>query len=433
LIPGMSEGDAAGRLGVADAEREAQLLSKVIETISAGLDLDRILQGVAQLVTETTETDVCFVHLLDERGRKLQLRGATPPFDTMVGTIELAVGEGVAGWVADHGQPAVIVDNKSADPRYRYIPALRGEEFTSMLSVPVVTPMGHLVGVLNVHTRERREFTPADVELLGSVAGLVAGAIENARLHRRLAEREEALERFAERMVEWQEHERRRMAGEIHDGISQRIVSLFFHLSAAADAIPGSPDIAAEQVARAQELAGAALDETRSAIAGLRPPVLDDLGLAASLESLGHSFPTLDVRVEAAHLSMAEHVEMAVYRTAQEALQNAAKHASAQSVRVRLHRQKDRAVLEVTDDGTGFDVAAAATPGGLTPDGLTPGGAAGGLTPGGPTGFGLSGMRERAELLGGRLELVSTPGRGTTVRLTIPFLPAAQAPAQPSA
>jgi two-component system NarL family sensor kinase len=408
LIPGLGAGDGPGRLGVADAEREAQLLSRVVETISAGLDLDRILQGVAQLVTETTETDVCFVHLLDERGRKLQLRGATPPFDTMVGSVELAVGEGVAGWVADHGQPAVIVDNKAADPRYRYIPALRGEEFTSMLSVPVVTPMGHLVGVLNVHTRLRREFTAADVELLRTVAGLVAGAIENARLHRRLAEREEALERFAERMVEWQEHERRRMAGEIHDGISQRIVSLFFHLSA--DAIPGSPQVAAEQVARAQELAGAALDETRSAIAGLRPPVLDDLGLAASLESLGHGFPLLDMQVDADTLSMAEHAETAVYRTAQEALQNAAKHADARSVRVKLYRQKDQAVLEVTDDGAGFDTAEVP---------------AGGIR-GGPTGFGLSGMRERAELLGGHLELTTSPGRGTTVRLSIPYLPSAQ-------
>jgi two-component system NarL family sensor kinase len=420
LIPGLGAGNGAGRFGAADAEREARLLSRVVETISAGLDLDRILQGVAQLVTETTETDVCFVHLLDERGRKLQLRGATPPFDTMVGTVELALGEGVAGWVADHGQPAVIVDNKAADPRYRYIPALRGEEFTSMLSVPVVTPMGHLVGVLNVHTRLRREFTPADVELLRTVAGLVAGAIENARLHRRLAEREEALERFAERMVEWQEHERRRMAGEIHDGISQRIVSLFFHLSAAADAIPGSPGVAAEQVARAQELAGAALDETRSAIAGLRPPVLDDLGLAASLESLGRGFPGLDVRVDADALSMAEHAETAVYRTAQEALQNAAKHASAQTVRVRLYRQKDRVVLEVADDGSGFDHAATPTAGGSAAGGSAAGGSAG------PTGFGLSGMRERAELLGGRLELTSTPGRGTMVRLSIPYLPAAQ-------
>jgi two-component system NarL family sensor kinase len=398
-----------------DAEHEVQLLSRVIDTISAGLDLDRMLQGVATLVTETTQTDVCFVHLLDERGRTLQLRGATPPFDGLVGKIELGLGEGVSGWVASHGEPVVLVDDKTADPRYRYIPALRGEEFTSMLSVPVVTPLGHLIGVLNVHTRLRREFAGADVELLRSVAGLVAGAIENARLHTRLAEREEALEQF----VEWQEHESRRLAGEIHDGISQRIVSLFFHLSAAADAIPDSPEVAAEQVARAQELAGAALDETRSAIAGLRPPVLDDLGLAASLESLGHSFPGLDVRVEAVHCLMAEHVEAAVYRTAQEALQNAAKHADARSVRLRLYRQRDRVLLEVSDDGVGFDVTAASR---------TSARAAGGpLT---PTGFGLSGMRERAELLGGKLELSSAPGRGSTVRLAIPFLPRTQAAPQ---
>ena len=108
---------------------------------------------------------------------------------------------------------------------------------------------------------------------------------------------------------------------------------------------------------------------------------------------------------------MAEHAETAVYRTAQEALQNAAKHAGARSVRVRLHRQKDRVVLEVSDDGTGLTWPPPA-----------------GIGPAGPTGFGLSGMRERAELLGGRLELTSTPGRGTVVRLAIPYLPAAQAP-----
>jgi putative methionine-R-sulfoxide reductase with GAF domain len=229
------------RLGGVDAEREAQLLSRVIDTISGGLELGPMLQGVTGLVTEATGTDVCFVHLLDEGGRTLRLSGATPPFDGLVGKIELGLGEGVSGWVASHAQPAVIVDNKTADPRYRYIPALRGEDFTSMVSVPIVAPSGHMVGVLNVHTRQRREFTTADVELLRSVAGLVAGTIENAQLHRRLAEREEALERFAERTVEWQEQERRRLAAEIHDGISQRIVSLFFHLSAAADAIPAHP------------------------------------------------------------------------------------------------------------------------------------------------------------------------------------------------
>ena len=381
---------------MADAEQEARLLSRIIEVISAGLDLDEIVQSVAALVTDATETDVCFVLILDDSGRRLVLRGATPPFHQMARRIELNLTEGVSGWVATHGEPAVIVDNKLSDPRYKYIAALRGEDFTSMASVPIAVRPGNLVGVLNVHTRRKREFTDSDVELLRSVAGL----IENARLHRRLAEREAALERFTERIVLVQEAERRRLAGEIHDGISQRIVSLAFHLSAAADTLSTDAGRAAGQIAKARELAEAALDETRLAIEGLRPPVLDDLGLAASLESLARSFPQLEVRVSAQSRRLPEHVETAVYRVAQEALQNVAKHSGARFATVGLTIRDDQLVLEISDDGRGFDPSA--------PD------------RDGRTGHGLRGMRERAELLGGRLELRSHRTRGTTLRLRIP-------------
>ena len=390
------------RLSLADANSEAQLLYRVIEVLSAGLDLDEIAQRVADLITETTATDVCFVHLLDPAGDRLRLRGATPPFGQFARRIELPLGEGVSGWVAAHCQPAVIIDNKRADPRYRYIPELRGEEFISMVSVPIMTRPGHLVGVLNVHTRDRREFTKADVELLGSVAGLMAGAIENASLHSRLAEREEAMERFAERIVLLQETERRRLAGEIHDGISQRIVSLSFHLSAAADAVATNPANTAEQIARAQQLAAGALDETRRAIAGLRPPVLDDLGLAASLESLVRSIPLPNVQVDTVTTSLPEHAETAVYRIAQEALQNVMKHASAAHVQLRLSVTADAVLLEISDDGVGFDPATTAKRAG-------------------PVGYGLPGMQQRAELLGGQLTADSTPGRGTVVRLRVPM------------
>lgn len=390
------------RLGLADADSDAQLLRRVIEILSAGLDLDGIAQGVADLITETTSTDVCFVHLLDEPRGMLQLRGATAPFDQLARQIELPVGEGVSGWVASHCEPAVIIDNKRADRRYRYIPELRGEEFTSMASVPMITRPGDLVGVLNVHTRDRREFTQDDVELLGSVAGLMAGAIENASLHSRLAEREEAMERFAEQIVLLGETERRRLAGEIHDGISQRIVSLSFHLSAAADAVATDPSGAAEQIARAQELAAGALDETRNAIAGLRPPVLDDLGLAASLESLARSTSLPNVQVDTVPTSLPEHVETAVYRIAQEALQNVMKHARAAHVHLRLSVTAGAVVLEISDDGTGFDPTCAT-------------GRAG------PVGYGLPGMQQRAELLGGQLTADSSPGRGTVVRLRVPI------------
>ena len=391
-------------LGLADPAREARLLARIVETITAGLDLEEILQGIASLTTETTQTDVCFVYLLDEAGERLVLRGATPPFHRLAGQVELKMGEGVSGWVAAHGRPAVITHDKHADQRYKHIPALGREDFTSLASVPIlgkpVPGKPHrLVGVLNVHTRQRREFTDADVQLLGWMAGLMAGGIENARLHRVLAQREAAMERFAERIVLAQETERRRLAGEIHDGISQRVVSLSFHLSAAADALATNPGLAAREIAEAQSLAEAALDETRFAIAGLHPPVLDDLGLAASLESLAASIPQLDVHAEAQGCELPAHVATAAYRIAQEALQNVVKHAEATKARLRLHTHGGTVTLEVEDDGKGFAT-----------------GASNATT----TGYGLPGMRERAELLGGTLEVKSYPGQGTLLRLRFP-------------
>jgi two-component system, NarL family, sensor kinase len=390
---------SATPLGVADPAQEARLLARIVETITARLDLEEILQGIAALITETTQTDVCFVYLLDEAGGRLVLRGATPPFHRLAGQVELKMGEGVSGWVAAHGRPAVIVEDKLSDQRYKHIPALGREDFTSLASVPILSKPHRLVGVLNVHTRQRREFTDADVQLLGWMAGLMAGGIENARLHRMLAQREEAMERFAERIVLAQETERRRLAGEIHDGISQRVVSLSFHLSAAADAVKTAPDVAAREIAEAQLLAEAALDETRLAIAGLHPPVLDDLGLAASLESLAASIPQLEVHTDARPCELPAHVDTAVYRIAQEALQNVVKHAEARSARLRLLSHGDTIILEVEDDGKGFVPATSA---------------------GGPAGYGLPGMRERAELLGGTLEVSSYPGQGTLLRLRFP-------------
>jgi two-component system, NarL family, sensor kinase len=388
-------------LGQTDPVQEARLLARIVETISAGLDLGEILAGIAALTTETTQTDVCFVYLLDENRERLVLRGATPPFHQLAGQVELRLGEGISGWVAAHGRPAVITQDKFADQRYKHLPALGRENFTSLASVPIHTKPHRLVGVLNVHTRERREFTDADVQLLGWMAGLMAGGIENARLHRMLAQREAAMERFAERIVLAQETERRRLAGEIHDGISQRVVSLSFHLSAAADALSTAPqtaarEIAAREIAEAQALAEAALDETRFAIAGLHPPVLDDLGLAASLESLARSIPQLDVRAEAQACDLPAHVATAVYRIAQEALQNVVKHAGATAARLRLHSHGGTITLEIEDDGKGFS------------------------QPQNQTGYGLPGMRERAELLGGTLEVKSQPGRGTLLRLRFP-------------
>ncbi len=389
-------------LGLAEPERENALLVGIIEAISAGPQLGPLASKVARLIVEATATDVCFVHVLDDGGSSLTLTGATPPFDRHVGRIHLPLGEGVSGWVASHREPAVIVTEKHADPRYRYFPELNGRDYTSMISVPMASQPGGLVGVLNVHTLDRRDFTDRDVRLLTSIGSLVAAAMHQARLHRRLAARERAAERFAEQVIGAQETERRRLAGDIHDGITQRLVSLAFHLDAATEAVTASQtDFAAGQLALARDLADLTLDEARAAIAGLRPPVLDDLGLTAALASLARSIAQLDVRVDVVECRLPEHVEIALYRIAQEALQNVVKHARAARAEVERRCDDEHALLRVSDDGRGFDSS-------------QPVEAVGGAS------YGLRSMAERADLVGGRLDVTSRSGLGTVVTAVIP-------------
>ena len=398
----MSRAETGHGLGLPDPERENALLTGIIEAISAGPELGPLAASVARLIVEATGTDVCFVHVLDDGGGALTLTGATPPFDSQVGRIRLPVGEGVSGWVASHHEPAVIAAGKEADPRYRYFPELNGHDYTSMVSVPMESQPTGLVGVLNVHTRQRRDFTDRDVRLLGSIGSLVAGAVHQARLHRRLAAKEQAAERFAEQVIAAQEAERHRLAGDIHDGITQRLVSLAYHLDAAADAVPAGTPAAAE-LARARELTDLTLDEAHAAIAGLRPPVLEDLGLADGLASLARSVAQVRVRVVTSDCRLPEHMEIALYRIAQEALQNVVKHARASHAEVELRCDDSRALLRVTDDGQGFDIGARSSD---------------------ETSYGLRSMTERAELMGGRLTVTSRPGRGTTVTATVPVPPA---------
>lgn len=386
-----------------DADRELVLLRELIQVASSGPGVEPLAAAAARMITAATGTDVCFVHVLDDSDRSLTLAGATPPFDGQVGKIRLPLGSGVSGWVARHREPVVITHDKEADPRYLPIQSLRGRDFTSMVSVPMETDPGGLVGVLNVHTVARREFTDGDVELLRVIGALIAGALHQARLHRRLVARERAHELFVEQVIEAQEIERRRLAGDIHDGISQRLITLSYRLDAAARAVGEDPAEASQQLDEARELAGLTLQEARAAISGLRPPVLDDLGLAGGLASLAHSMPKIDMQLDLSDARLPEHIELALYRIAQEGLQNIVKHAKASTTRLRFAVDGQTAQLEIADNGVGFDTFENPL---------------GGDEMGG---YGVLSMAERAELVGGHLNIRSRPGAGTTVTATIPL------------
>ncbi|ORA49565.1 ATPase [Mycolicibacterium celeriflavum] len=392
------------------ADRELALLRELIQAASKGPGVEPLAAAAARMITAATASDVCFVHVLDDSDRSLTLAGATPPFDAEIGKIRLPLGQGISGWVASHREPVVITQDKESDPRYMPFQSLRGSDFTSMVSVPMETDPGGLVGVLNVHTVERREFTERDVELLVVIGRLIAGAMHQARLHRQLVARERAHENFVEQVIEAQELERRRLAGDIHDGISQRLITLSYRLDAATRS--EDPAIVAEQLGKARELVELTLQEARAAISGLRPPVLDDLGLAGGLASLARSIPQVGIEVNLTERRLPDHIELALYRIAQECLQNVVKHAKATSARlmftVDAGDSGDVARLEIIDDGVGFDTFEHPL---------------GGDEMGG---YGLLSMAERAEIVGGRLNIRSRPGAGTAVTATIPVPSAPQ-------
>lgn len=404
--PHVSDAESANAVrDLVEADSELALLRELIQAASHGPQVELLAAAAARMITDATDTDVCFVHVLDDSDRSLTLAGATPPFDREVGRVRLPLGSGISGWVANHREPVVIVEDKESDPRYLPIDSLCDSGFTSMVSVPMETEPGGLVGELTVHTLERREFTARDVELLSVIGRLIAGALHQARLHRQLVGRERAHENFVEQVIEAQEIERRRLAGDIHDGISQRLITLSYRLDAAAQAVVDDPSEASVQLAAARELVDLTLQEARAAIGGLRPPVLDDLGLAGGLASLARSIPQLRLEVELTEARLPEHIEIALYRIAQECLQNVVKHARATMARLAFAIEDETAKLEIADDGVGFDTLA--HPLGLDETG----------------GYGLLSMSERAELVGGRLNIRSRPGAGTAVTATIPLPP----------
>ncbi|HWO69898.1 MAG TPA: GAF domain-containing sensor histidine kinase [Actinomycetota bacterium] len=386
-------------------EAENRLLRRAIEAITSSVDLDAVLRASVDLVTEATGGDVCFLHLWDEEGQCLVLRAASAGFEEAVGRVRLRLEEGVAGWVAAHRDIVVIPEDKWADPRYKYIPELRGELFTSLLSVPIVSPTGGLIGVFNVHSRRAHAFSEQDVGFLRLTASLVAGAIEHTSLFARLAEKERALEDLMRRTIEAQEEERRRVATEIHDGVTQQLVSVWYRLQAARRAVRSAPERAERELATAQGLVDEALEDARVAIHDLRPTVLDDLGLVPSLRALALRQLEGEVELELdleEGLVLPPHHEVALYRITQEAVNNVRKHAEARRVRVSLRGEEgDEVVLVVEDDGRGFERGATEKAGPRVS-------------------FGLQGMAERAALAGGVLTVDSAPGKGTRLEVRIP-------------
>ena len=284
------------------------------------------------------------------------------------------------------------------------------ESPTLMISLPLTVQqqvIGSLV-LVQPKTGERR--LPYDeFKLMVGVSQQLGLSIENARLYQEAQKREKLLADLLHQVVEAQEAERKRIARELHDATGQSLTAINLGLRGIENVLADSSPTLVGQFKELKSFGINALDELRQIIADLRPSQLDDLGLVPALQwyvgefQKRYSIP-VDLIVEGDQVRLPSEYEIVLFRIAQEALMNIAKHAGASQAVVTVHTYSGQICVMIEDDGCGFDPAAVL-------DDEIP-----------LTGWGLLGIRERTLLLGGHYEIDSEPGGGTFIRVSIPLV-----------
>jgi signal transduction histidine kinase len=286
--------------------------------------------------------------------------------------------------------------------------ALDGPAETAGAEAVLTAPLVYgeeVAGRVECGPRSEGRYRQRDQELLLTLARQAALAIRNATLATELADRLEQINLQAQellasraRIVQAEEAGRRRLERDIHDGVQQELVALLAKIGRARNQLGRDPAALAGLLDELQEETKLALSDLRDLAQGIHPTVLTDRGLVEAIEDRISRLPdsvSLEADSRMRNTRFAQAVEGAAYFMACEGLANALKHAEAERVVVHLSAERDSVVVEVSDDGAGFDA-------------------------GGVARSGLSGLKDRIDALGGKLEVVSQPGLGTRLRASLP-------------
>lgn len=386
------------------AQQQLELLNRIFAAISGSLETGEVKVRLASLLQEEVGVRAGAVLAYDPPEERLLLRESWG----LAATTRQALADlSVAGSIFE----ACIARMESVEHAHfdrgewepPWLSELAGCGWRHWLCVPLLA-QGMVQGVLLVLSEEptigedlRRFFVT-----LGQQAG---AAIANARLYAEVLARGQRLQLLAQQIISIQERERHRVSRELHDEAGQALTALIFSLAMLKDTIRENPDEAARSVDVAVQLTGDTMEQIRSLAHAMRTPSLDVIGLDATLAGLCREFGRrtgLQIHYEGAELAgLPEMVSISLYRVAQEGLTNVARHANAHNVAMKLALENRNVILTIADDGVGFAAAA--------------------MLRRRVEGIGLSGLNERMETLGGRLEISSREGQGTLLRAMVPI------------
>ena len=368
------------------------LLNQILSALSSSLELEEILNKTLALLMAHFQVEAGEIFLMEQDSETLRLvlhRGeAAEAFWTRT---RYKIGEGMVGKAAQTLEP--IINNHLEQDELVTRQAVVDAGFKQITCIPLTT-RGEVVGVLTIATRNRKAISKSGLQLLMSVAAGAGTAIENAQLHsnvRRLAVLEE----------------RERIGMDLHDGTIQSIYGVGLALENARMLLRENPQVAEDRLQKAMEDLNHTIRDIRNYILDLRPRQLHGEGLIEGLGRLITEFrqnTKLEVNLAGPKEPLTDLTQvnaMSLFHICQEALANIAKHAKASKVSIDLWATSERILLEVSDDGQGFELDKANK----------------------TVGHGLANMQTRVQNVGGDLDISSAPGEGTSILAWVPRQP----------
>jgi PAS domain S-box-containing protein len=382
--------------------RELAALHKVLMSIIQTHDLDSTLKEIVRQVGAAVGSAYTCIAVMNQDGTitidSAYLIDVIPPVHSS------QVSE-LAGEIIESGKHLLIADVEVAEGRK---PIIENARIRSWAGIPIKTKNA-TIGVLFVHSLQPDAFV-SSAELLAAFANQAAIAIENARLYDTVKAERERVELLLGRILTAQEDERRRLSLDLHDTVTQAMYGVLARIGAAEELLlRTNPDKARIELAHAKEAMEQTLLDVRRVAVNLHPPALE-LGLTQALRQLTGDFSRnndgiiCSFELEGMPRRLSPRVEIGAYRVVQEALSNARRHAMASKIVIHLEFLADCVCLTIRDDGKGFDFSGGATSKAMEGH------------------MGLAGMMERAELVGSTLEVQTSPGKGTSVRMSIPMM-----------
>lgn len=385
--------------------RELSTLNAIITVINESLNLDRILNDTLGRILALMEMRAGMVHLYDEEADRLVLvahQGLAPEYVERVARIR--PGEGAIGQVARFGKPIVTDDGDGGETDGM---SNHTGRFGKSIALPVQSK-DTVLGTLSLARQSSEGFEPETVRLLLAIGEAMGIAVQNSRAAQGLEDASAIRKQLLEKLISAQEEERRRIARELHDDASQSLVALALNLDEIAVALPPEHGDIGQKLELLKQQAVETLGGIRNLALELRPSALDDLGLTMAIDwyakdYLGKHGLEVGIEVNGNEVKLPSHTETMLFRIIQEALTNIVKHAGATRVTVQLEFAEETVVVQVADNGTGFDVESVLGGKGMRRN------------------LGIHGMTERATLLGGSFSVQSHRGEGTWLRVEVPL------------